>query len=47
MNYDADTGIVTFICACPHFFTPDNYLLFTDAPHKPAIYLQFTALVVA
>ena len=25
-NDDADTEIVTFMCSCPHFFIPDNWL---------------------
>ena len=32
-NDDADTGIVTCMCAGPHFFAPDrpNCLFYTDA----------------
>ena len=44
-NDDAHTVIVTFMCAGPHFFSPDNFLLYMDASNKPAIYLRFTALV--
>ena len=44
-NVEADTGIVTFVCAGPHFFIPDNSLLYMETLHKPAIYLWFTALV--
>ena len=29
---DADSGIVTFMCAGPYFFTTDNCLLYMDAP---------------
>ena len=44
-NDDATTEIVTFMRAGPHSFTQDNCLLSMDAPHKPAIYLRFTAQV--
>ena len=44
-NDDAATGIVPFMCTSPNFFSLDNSLLYMDAPHKPAIYLRFTALV--
>ena len=30
-----------FVCARPHFFILDNLILYTDAAHKPAIYLGF------
>ena len=39
-------GVVALMCTGPHFFTQDNCLLYVDAPHKPAIYLQNAALVV-
>ena len=29
------------MCAGHHFFTPDNCILYVDAPHKSAIYLRF------
>ena len=41
-NDVAATGIVTFMYAGPHFFTPDNCLLQMDAPQKPTIYLWFS-----
>ena len=44
-NDDATSTIVAFMCAGPHFFTIDICLLYMDAPHKPAIYVWFTALV--
>ena len=37
--------IIVLKCTGPHFFNPDNYLLYIAAPHKPAIYLRFTTLV--
>ena len=45
VNDDASTGIVDLMCAGHRFFTLDNLLLSMDTPHKPVIYLQFTALV--
>ena len=37
--------LFTFMCARPHFFTPDTCLLYMNAPQKSAIYLWPTALV--
>ena len=45
MNNEASIGIVVLMYAGPHFFTLDICLPYMDAPHKPAIYLQFCALV--
>ena len=36
-NDDADTEIVTFMSADPHYFTTDNCLLYMETPHKPDI----------
>ena len=33
------------LCVSLHSFIIDNCLLYMDSPHKPAIYLRFTALV--
>ena len=44
-NDDASTRIVALMYAGPHFSTLDNCFLYMDAPHKPEIYLLFTALV--
>ena len=38
--------VLLHLCAAPHFFTIDNCLLYVDTPHKPVIYLAFTALVI-
>ena len=45
MSDVAAIEIVALIFAGLHFFTLANCHLYMDALHKPAIYLQFTALV--